>query len=119
MIENKEIMEAIKSLGVDSFSLSGHPTNETEFLSMYKEMTGKDSTGTALMSSDKSDFSVTWSQVTAKVTELKTIYNNDKYQRDRQIAYPSIAEQLDDLYHNGIDGWKTTIKVIKDKYPKG
>ena len=34
----KEIMEAIKSLGVDSFSLSGHPTNETEFLSMYKEM---------------------------------------------------------------------------------
>jgi len=119
MIENKEIMEAIKSLGVDSFSLSGHPTNETEFLSMYKEMTGKDSTGTALMSSDKSDFSVTWSQVTAKVTELNTIYNNDKYQRDRQIAYPSIAEQLDDLYHNGIDGWKTTIKVIKDKYPKG
>ena len=26
---------------------------------------------------------------------------------------------LDDLYHNGIDGWKTTIKTVKDKYPKG
>ena len=25
----------------------------------------------------------------------------------------------DDLYHNGIDGWKTTIKAVKDKYPKG
>ena len=32
--------------------------------------------------------------------------------------YPYIADQLDDLYHNGIDGWKATIKAIKDKYPK-
>jgi len=29
-----------------------------------------------------------------------------------------IQDQLDDIYHNGIDGWKTTIKAIKDKYPK-
>ena len=71
MIENKEIMEAIKSLGVDSFSLSGHPTNETEFLSMYKEMTGVDSNNTAIMSSNTSDFSVTWSQVSSKVKEIK------------------------------------------------
>ena len=119
MIENVKIMEAIRSLGVDCFSLSGHPTNEAEFLSMYQEKTGKDSNNTAIMSSDKSDFSVTWSQVTSKVAELKTIHDNNKYQRDREIAYPSIADQLDDLYHNGIDGWKTTIKAIKDKYPKG
>ena len=44
---------------------------------------------------------------------------NDSYKSKRQEAYPSIADQLDDLYHNGIDGWKTTIKAIKDKYPKG
>ena len=30
-----------------------------------------------------------------------------------------LFDQLDDLYHNGIDGWKASIKVIKDKYPKG
>ena len=119
MIENVKIMEAIRSLGVDCFSLSGHPTNEAEFLSMYQEKTGKDSNNTAIMSSDKSDFSVTWSQITSKVTELKTIHDNNKYQRDRAEAYPSIADQLDDLYHNGIDGWKTTIKTVKDKYPKG
>ena len=35
------------------------------------------------------------------------------------MAYPSIKDQLDDLYHNGIDGWKKTIKAVKDKYPKG
>jgi len=40
------------------------------------------------------------------------------YKEKRQAEYPSIANQLDDLYHNGIDGWKTTIKAIKDKHPK-
>ena len=37
---------------------------------------------------------------------------------DRAKEYPSIVDQLDDIYHNGIDGWKTTIKAVKDKYPK-
>ena len=59
------------------------------------------------------------SDIQAKQAELKTAYDNAKYQRDRAEAYPSIADQLDDLYNNGIDGWKTTIKVTKDKYPKG
>jgi len=36
----------------------------------------------------------------------------------RKSEYPSIAEQLDDIYHNGIDSWKATIKKTKDKYPK-
>jgi|TARA_R100001530_G_scaffold12988_1_gene12061 hypothetical protein len=40
------------------------------------------------------------------------------YKRKRAKEYPSIADQLDDIYHNGIDGWKATIKVTKDKYPK-
>ena len=36
----------------------------------------------------------------------------------RKKAYPIWQDQLDDIYHNGIDGWKATIKTIKDKYPK-
>ncbi len=56
--------------------------------------------------------------ILAKEKELKTVYENNKYQRERAEAYPSIADQLDDLYHNGIDGWKKTIKTVKDKYPK-
>jgi len=43
---------------------------------------------------------------------LQTILNN------RANDYPSIADQLDDIYHNGIDAWKATIKTTKDKYPK-
>ena len=56
--------------------------------------------------------------IEAKMTELQTAYDNNKYQRDRAAEYPSIKDQLDDIYHNGIDGWKTTIKAVKDKYPK-
>jgi hypothetical protein len=57
--------------------------------------------------------------ILAKQKELQTAYDNNAYQRSRAEEYPSIADQLDDLYHNGIDGWKTTIKAVKDKYPKG
>ena len=57
--------------------------------------------------------------ILAKQKELQTAYDNIKYQRDRAIAYPSITDQLDDIYHNGLDAWKATIKTVKDKYPKG
>ena len=56
--------------------------------------------------------------IEAKMVEVQAEYDANQYQRDREKEYPSIAEQLDDLYHNGIDGWKATIKTTKDKYPK-
>ena len=43
---------------------------------------------------------------------------NNSYKSQRRAEYPDLISQLDDIYHNGIDGWKTTIKAIKDKYPK-
>ena len=43
---------------------------------------------------------------------------NDSYKSNRQKEYPSMADQLDDIYHNGVDEWKKTIKAVKDKYPK-
>ena len=42
----------------------------------------------------------------------------EQYKIDRASEYPSMADQLDDIFHNGIDGWKATIQAIKDKYPK-
>ena len=36
----------------------------------------------------------------------------------RKKSYPTWQDQLDDIYHNGIDAWKATIKATKDKYPK-
>jgi|TARA_B100001094_G_C17682225_1_gene553965 hypothetical protein len=59
------------------------------------------------------------SAVLSKKAELESTYTSNAYQRDRASEYPSIEDQLDDLYHNGLDGWKASIKTIKDKYPKG
>ena len=43
---------------------------------------------------------------------------NDSYKSKRRAEYPSIADQLDQIYHEGIDAWKATIKTTKDKYSK-
>ena len=51
-------------------------------------------------------------------TRLQTEYDSNQYQRDRATDYPAIVDQLDDIFHNGIDGWKATIQLTKDKYPK-
>ena len=40
------------------------------------------------------------------------------YTEARKAEYPPLEEQLDKIYHSGIDAWKADIKVIKDKYPK-
>jgi len=60
---------------------------------------------------DDNPTSITKDQIKAKIDEIT-------YQINRAKEYPSIVDQLDDIYHNGIDGWKATIKVTKDKYPK-
>ena len=62
----------------------------------------------------------TESEVNAKLKELQDAWDlqNDSYKSKRRAEYPSIADQLDDIYHNGIDGWKATIKTTKDKYTK-
>jgi len=77
--------------------------------------------------SDESFEQITWhngttviskSNIEAKQAELQTAYNAKEYQRKRAIEYPSIADQLDKIYHSGIDEWKKVIKTTKDKYPK-
>jgi hypothetical protein len=60
----------------------------------------------------------TESEVDAKVVELQAAYDAQAYARNRKVEYPKIVDQLDDIFHNGIDGWRATIQVTKDKYPK-
>ncbi len=55
----------------------------------------------------------TEAEIDAEVIKLNT-----GYQTKREKDYPSIVDQLDLLYHSGIDGWKTQIKKTKDKFPK-
>ena len=59
------------------------------------------------------------SDITTEQERLQAEYDSNAYQRSRATEYPAIADQLDDIFHNGIDGWKATIQLTKDKYPKG
>ena len=110
------IINAIKALDADAqVVVNGETSNQAEYEANVKYISGADENGNAIYK-DTQDF--TWDQVSAKKAELQTAYDNNEYQRKRASEYPSIADQLDDIYHNGIDGWKTTIKATKDKYPK-
>jgi hypothetical protein len=57
-------------------------------------------------------------KVTAARKAIDDAYAATQYQRDREKEYPSWQDQLDKIYHSGIDAWKADIKAIKDKYPK-
>ena len=56
--------------------------------------------------------------VTINWTSVEAWTDPNEYQYKRAAEYPSVFDQLDDIYHNGIDGWKATIKAVKDKYSK-
>ena len=56
--------------------------------------------------------------IATEQARLQTEYDANQYQRDRAVEYPSIPDQLDDIFHNGLDAWKATIQTTKDKYPK-
>ena len=75
-------------------------------------------TGDVLEWRDSKQTKPTESEIDAELSRLITEYNNKKYQRDRSSEYPSVGDQLDDIYPNGIEAWKATIKATKDKYPK-
>jgi predicted lipoprotein len=60
----------------------------------------------------------TEAEITAEVARLQAEYEAKDYQRKRAAAYPSIADQLDTIYHNGIDAWKAEIAAVKTEYPK-
>ena len=71
--------------------------------------------------SDLDSCEIEWLEGTAEISkaDIKAKMTSMEYIPKRQAEYPSIADQLDDIYHNGIDAWKATIKTVKDKYPKG
>ena len=59
--------------------------------------------------------------VAVKTAELQAEYDAKQYQRDREVAYPSIQEQLDMQYHDAINGtttWKDAIAKVKTDNPK-
>jgi hypothetical protein len=40
------------------------------------------------------------------------------YKAERSLAYPTIEEQLDVIFHQGLDVWRQKIQAVKDAIPK-
>ena len=51
-------------------------------------------------------------------TDVDAEFAKQEYKNKRASEYPSVVDQLDLIYHSGIDAWKAKIKETKDKYPK-
>ena len=54
----------------------------------------------------------------ATCVEGPTVGVTTDYKISRKAEYPPLEEQLDKIYHSGVNAWKADIKAIKDKYPK-
>ena len=63
-------------------------------------------------------FDADGNQVTIDIAAVNAWVDPDQYKRQRAAAYPSIADQLDTIYHSGIDAWKETITAVKEAHPK-
>ena len=64
-------------------------------------------------------FDAQGNQVTIDMDAVNAWTDPEAYKAQRQQAYPSIADQLDLIYHQGLDAWKSAIQAVKDTYPKG
>ena len=67
---------------------------------------------------DEEQVEPTEEELNTEIARLQSEYDSQDYARKRQKEYPSLVNQLDEIYHNGIDSWKAIIKAVKDKYPK-
>lgn len=60
----------------------------------------------------------TWPEIEARMAENQAIWESRQWIRDRIAAYPPITDQLDTIYHGGIEAWRETIAAVKEQYPK-
>ena len=108
MIERRrvQITDAIESLKFRDWSLIGDPLTKEEFDVNF--------------TNDGSSI-ITWEILDAEVSRLQEEYDNNQYQRDRAVAYPSLQDQADMAYWDRKNGTTTlddAIAAVKDANPK-
>ena len=70
------------------------------------------------VSDEQGAFDAQGNKVEIDIDAVNAWVDPDQYKYDRAQAYPSIADQLDLIYHEGIDAWKAQIAAVKQEYPK-
>ena len=107
------IATALNELGITEWVLRGEPTTEAEFNEMFRKVTGSDENGSAIESSNPSDFGTTWSAVSAKKTELVNAEPMRllRKERDRRLAETDWMANSDVTMS---DAWKTYRQNLRD-----
>ena len=108
------IAQALTSLGVNEWVLRGEPTNEEEFNAMFRKVTGADKNGSAIESADPSDWGVTWSQVSAKKTELVNAEPMRllRVERDRLLAETDWTALGDVTQSSDMKSYRTKLRDL-------
>ena len=107
------ISQALTSLGITEWVLRGEPTNEEEFNAMFRKVTGADSNGSAIESSDPKDWGTTWEKVSAKKTELV----NAEPMRLLRLERNRLLAESDWMANSDVtmpDEWKTYRQQLRD-----
>ena len=110
-----EINDTVSSLGIEDFVIYGDPKNEQEFNNMFKKVVGIDSTNTVILSSNPSDFGVTWSQVEDKKLELEAAEPMRllRIERDKKLQETDWRTNNDYPYDDA-DAWATYRAALRN-----
>jgi len=73
---------------------------------------------TVTLMREKVAYDANGNEVSYDLSAAEALVAANAYKEQRASAYPSIADQLDKIYHEGIDAWKATIAAVKQEYPK-
>jgi len=114
----EKVNQALNELGITEYVINGLPTNESEFNSMFQKVTGT-SNGAAILSSDTSDFGVTWDEVQAKISAKG-------YQQERKQAYGdnldsmiiALWEKVMESDSTDADALQVIREAVKSAHPK-
>ena len=107
------VTDAIIKLGITDWALSGEPSTESEFNSGFSKITGADSEGMAIVSTDPSDFGVTWKQVSDKLKELNDAEPLELLRKKRN----EMLAESDWMANSDVamsDAWRTYRQSLRD-----
>ena len=110
------ISEALSALNITEWTMTGEPATEEEFNAQFKKVTGVDSNGTGILSSDPDDFGVTWSQVSAKKTELTNAepMKELRRQRDELLAETDFYALSDVTMSSEMQTYRQALRDLPD-----
>ena len=108
-----DIARALNELGIKEWVLRGNPTSKEEFATMYAKVTGENANGTAIESSQESDWGVTWEDVSAKKDALIAAEPMRllREERNRRIA---LSDWMANSDVTMTDAWKTYRQALRD-----